>query len=134
MNVVSRTGPTDVVAEVLAAEERRLAAMRANDADALESLLADDLHYVFSSGALQGRQEVVAAMRSGAGPRYGEDLDITDVEVRAFTDSAVLLGILEMHVRGDDGDFRGRNRFTMLWVRAGSGWALSSWQSTALAA
>ncbi len=131
MNVVQQSGPTEIVDAVLAREGERLAAMRANDADALEPLLADDLHYVFSSGAVQGKTEFIDVMRGGAGPQYGEDLDISDVEILAFPDNAVLLGILEMHIKGDPG-FRGRNRFTMHWVRTDADWKLRSWQSTGL--
>jgi len=105
--------------------------MRANDADALEVLLADQLRYVYSTGKVEGKAQVVDALRSGGG-RYGPDLDIRDVEIRAFDDNAVLLGIFEIHVKGADSDFRGRNRFTMHWTREGSEWKLSSWQSTAI--
>lgn len=129
MNVVQQSGPSEVIAQVLARETQRLAAMRANNVDALEDLLADDLTYVFSSGKADGKTQVLEAMRAGS-PTYGPELDITDVDIRAFADSVVLLGIFEIHVKGGESDYRGRNRFTMLWTRRDGSWRLSSWQST----
>ncbi len=133
MNVLRQSGPEAVVEEVLAAEQGRLDAMRRHDVDAVEGFLSGDLDYVFSSGKMEGKDDVVTAMRSGA-LRYGEDLDERDLIVRAFSDTAVLLGILEIHIKNDSGDFHGLNRFTSHWVHENGSWTMSSWQSTSLPA
>src|SRR3546814_20405417 len=45
------------IASVLAVEAARFDAMTNNDVDALQLLLADDLHYVHSNGLVEGRSE-----------------------------------------------------------------------------
>src|SRR3546814_2652169 len=43
------------IASVLAVEDARFDAMTNNDVDALQLLLADDLHYVHSNGVVEGK-------------------------------------------------------------------------------
>jgi Domain of unknown function (DUF4440) len=51
--------------QAVASEEARFAAMAANDLDALESLLEDDLHYVHANGMVEDKAEFLRKIRSG---------------------------------------------------------------------
>lgn len=54
-----------MVSRVVASEEARFAAMSANDLNALESLLEDDLHYVHANGMVENKAEFLRKIRSG---------------------------------------------------------------------
>ncbi len=123
------SGDNAVATAVLAAEEQRLAAMRANDAKALAPFLADDLVYVFSSAIAEDKPGYLMAIDHGT-MKYEADLHIRDVEVRAFSDCAVVMGVLDSHIALYGGRHHSVNRFTMLWVRNGAQWQMSTWQST----
>src|SRR3546814_4859729 len=53
------------IASVLAVEDARFDAMTNNDVDALQLLLADDLHYVHSNGVVEGKAEFLRKITSG---------------------------------------------------------------------
>ena len=124
-------GNQNVAEAVLKAEEQRLAAMRANDAKALAPILADDLVYVFSSAIIENKEGYLIAIDHGT-MKYEDDLHIRDVEVRAFEDNAVVMGVLESNILLYGGPHHSVNRFTMLWTPSGAGgsWQMSTWQST----
>lgn len=50
---------------VVTSEEARFAAMSANNLEALEDLLEDDLHYVHGNGMVEGKAEFLRKIRSG---------------------------------------------------------------------
>ncbi|WP_244857846.1 nuclear transport factor 2 family protein [Sphingopyxis granuli] len=53
------------IASALDMEDRRFAAMEANDTVALEQVLADDLHYTHANGMVEDKAEVVRRIASG---------------------------------------------------------------------
>ncbi|MFL1461605.1 nuclear transport factor 2 family protein [Roseococcus sp. DSY-14] len=57
---------SDPTTAALAAEDRRFAALAAHDVDAVAALLADDLHYVHSNGAVEDKAEFLRMLSSGA--------------------------------------------------------------------
>ena len=128
----TETGNSDVIEAVKRSEERRLNAMRANDAATLKELLADDLVYVFSTGFVENKTGYLAALERGT-TKYEDDLHIRDVEIRAFSENAVLTGVLETHILLDGERQHLVNRFTMLWVKNENNWQMSTWQSTPVA-
>ena len=125
------TGNETVAMAVLAAEEQRLTAMRENDARQLAPLLADNLVYVFSSAIVENKEGYLMAIDHGT-MKYDQDLHIRDVEVRAFNDSAIVMGVLESRISLYGGPHHSVNRFTMLWTPSGidGAWQMSTWQST----
>jgi hypothetical protein len=131
--LIRQTGPAEVVAQALEAEERRLAAMRDHDLDTLDELLSQDLRYTFSSGKVEGHADFMAGLRSGA-LRYGPDLGERDLEVVAYTDNAVILGILDLHIKTETNEFHAVNRFSAHWGLDDGQWRMLSWQSTTLPA
>lgn len=68
--------------------------------------------------------------------KYEQDLHIRDVEVRAFEDNAVVMGVLESHISLYGGPHHSVNRFTMVWAPSGldGAWRMNTWQSTPIAA
>ena len=121
----------DVAKAVEQANEQRLTAMRKGDAAALKELLADNLVYVFSTGFVENKAGQLKAIEQGT-VKYEDDLHIRDVEIRAFSENAVVIGVLESHLVLNGERQHLVNRFTMLWVKNDNKWQMSSWQSTAI--
>lgn len=122
---------SDVIEAVKQANEQRLAAMRTDDAAALKELLADDLIYVFSTGIVENKAGHLKAVEQGT-VKYEDDLHIRNVEIRAFSENAVVIGVLESHIVLNGARQKLVNRFTMLWVKNENKWQMSTWQSTAI--
>lgn len=53
------------VEEIYALEDQRFAAMSASDIDALQKLLADDLHYVHANGIVEDKPEFLRKIIDG---------------------------------------------------------------------
>lgn len=123
------SGNLEVAKAVLQAEEQRLVAMRTNDATALSELLADNLVYVFSSAIIEDKPGYLIAIKHKT-MRYEDDLHLRDVEVRAFSENAVITGILESHIWLYGARHHSVNQFTMVWVNNNERWQMCNWQST----
>lgn len=113
------------------ANEKRLSAMRSGDATALKELPADNPVYVFSTGIVENKDGQLKAIEQRT-IKYEDDLHIRDVEIRAFSKNAAVIGVLESHIVLNGERQHLVNRFTMLWVKNENKWQMSSWQSTAI--
>jgi ketosteroid isomerase-like protein len=111
------------------AEERRYAAMVANDVTALDAPLADDLVYTHSTAATETKQEFIG--RADAGVRY-TGVDQKEQTIRVFGDVGLVNGINTMHVDRKGTAVTFDIRFLAVYVRTASGWRMSAWQSTRL--
>lgn len=118
-------------AAVLAAEDARFAAMVAGDADGMRRAFAEDLAYVHSTGNVQGRDELAAAIAGGQ-LRYLALEPLERKVVFLGPDSAYVLG--RGHIRArtavQEADFQGR--YLAIYGRNGGNWRLRAWQSLRL--
>ena len=120
-----------VEARVLAAEDRRFAAMIHADTAALRTLLADDLAYTHTTGSKQDKAAFLGSLGSG-------ELRYTSIEPteRAVSllgrDGAVVVGRSNMKVQAG-GQLRVFSiRYLAVYRREASAWQLLAWQSTLL--
>ncbi|MEX0690770.1 MAG: nuclear transport factor 2 family protein [Gemmatimonadales bacterium] len=114
--------------QVLAAEDRRLAAMLARDTATLRPLLADELAYTHTSGRLESRAEFLRSLGSGA-LRY-EAIAPEERSVRLYGRVAVVVGRSAMRA-GPIGEARAfRIRYLAVYINEGGRWLLGAWQST----
>ena len=105
---------------VLAAAERRAAALAAGDADALRALLHPDFAWTSHTGAHFDRDGYIEA--NVAGPTRWHAQKLTDVTVVVTREAAVLRGIVEDEVTIADERRAFRMPVTQTWVRTGVGW------------
>lgn len=106
----------------------RFRAMVQNDLEHLAALLAEDLVYVHTDGAVESKAEFLQRLRSGA-LRY-RSIEPTDVRVRTFGKTAVVTGRSQMAVTIAGADRELAIRYTAVYVVRGDRWLLVSWQST----
>ena len=109
-------------------EARRFAAMVRADGAELGRLLADDLTYGHSSGQLDTKASLLAALASGK-LRY-ESLVPGDETVRIYADTAVGTGEVAVRAQAGDQKLDATLRFTDVWVQQDGRWRLVAWQST----
>lgn len=114
--------------------ERRLSdAMRASAVEELDALLADDLVFTDHLGGLWGKDDDLAAHRSGA--IHIDSLSASQERIHILGGAAVVNVLLEIA-----GTFGGRAasgtfRFTRVWAPAAGGrWQVVAAQSTMVAA
>jgi uncharacterized protein (TIGR02246 family) len=112
------------------ADRARFEAMIKADTAALTELLSPDLTYVHSSGVLESRDEYVEAIRSGK-YKY-KKVDLEDVKVRAYGDTALVSGKATIDVNSAGNDVHSVLRFLDVWVKQDGKWRMAAWQSTKL--
>ncbi|MCC6317370.1 MAG: nuclear transport factor 2 family protein [Gemmatimonadaceae bacterium] len=99
------------------------------DRTALDTLLADDLSYGRSSGALHTKAQVLALV--GASGPFALDYSTPDSLVaRAYDDAGVVTGRLTVKLTAQPAPYT--LRFTETWVRRGGRWQLVAFQATRL--
>jgi ketosteroid isomerase-like protein len=112
----------DVTGEVLAAEERRCAAIAAQDWAALAAIVGDDFTYTHSTGTTQDKAAWIAGI---AKRRRAVEHD--DLVVRAYGDVALLSGASVYRYAEP---FRGDSHYgsalivLQVWVRRPGGWQI----------
>jgi len=118
--------------DVLALEEKRCAAMAANDVAALEKLFHDDLIYTHSSAVVDTRASYLATLKSGH-TRY-HSIKGSKEKVRVSGDTALVTGraIIDVTVKGEKKHLD--TRFLDVWIKTPQGWKFIAWQSTKLPA
>ena len=112
----------DVTPEVLAAEERRCAAIAAEDWDALSEIVADDFRYTHSTGKTEDKTSWIAGIAARRRAVEHENL-----AVRSLGDVALLSG---SSVYRYAEPFRGNSHYgavldvLQVWVRRPGGWQI----------
>jgi len=118
--------------DVLALEEKRCAAMTANDVATLEKLFHDDLIYTHSSAVVDTRASYLETLRNGH-TRY-HSVQRSEEKVRVCGDTALVTGraLIDVTVKGEKKHLD--TRFLDVWTKTPQGWKFIAWQSTKLPA
>ena len=101
-------------------EQEFTQAVAANDAAAIERLVADDWVIVDADGTVIDRSRFISAIESGA--LTHESMESTDVEVRVHGDTAVVTGITTSKGQYLGEGFITRERATDVLVRLNGRW------------
>ncbi|MBW8302031.1 MAG: nuclear transport factor 2 family protein [Hydrogenophaga sp.] len=119
-------------AEVLAAEDRRRAALVASDMEALADLMEDDLIHVHTTGIVQTKAQLLH--------HAGEFLQFYAVERGPLTvrevgpDAVIVTGSMTNTVgkRGTEEKIEVHSFVTQVWVKRAGQWRTKSFQATRL--
>lgn len=104
--------------------------MTAQNVDALDTLLDDELDYVHSGGDLQSRKQFIDMIRNKT--IVYESIAPSEVRVRVYDGLALAMGRSAMRVRTATGVSSFEIRFTEVYVRREGHWLLTAWESTSL--
>jgi hypothetical protein len=121
----------DDAGAVLAAEDGRFAAMVKADADAMRRAFAADLAYAHTTGEVDGRDELIAAI-VGGGKRYLA-IEPTERQVAVTSpESAYVRGIAAFRVMAGAQPLDFRARYLAVYGLEDGAWRLRAWQSMRL--
>jgi len=114
--------------EIIDMERQAKEASLHRDADFSQRTLADDYVAITPLGTVTTKQDTLSARKSGQ-LRY-ESIDITDMVVRLYGDTAVVTARADVRGRQLGEDFSGPYRYTRVWVRRNGRWQTVSYQAT----
>lgn len=114
---------------VQVAEQSRYAAMIKNNLTTLNAMLADDLVFIHSSGAVEDKASFLASLQSGA-LRYRR-IETSEEQLRRFGDTAIVTGRADLAIEVNGRPRSLHLRSTAVLVRGENGrFRLVSYQST----
>lgn len=114
---------------VRALERRRIEMMRANDADALEPLLDENLIYVNSLGGMYDKPSFLRKIRTNC-LTYDDDFDVRETEVRLLDNLIIFAGVMLGHSRLEGEQQVLRFPCLAVWRKDDAGWRMLAWQSS----
>ena len=115
---------------LLASDSARFTAMVRDDLPSLDTLLAPELTYIHSDGALESKAQFLATLKTGQ-LRY-QAIEPTDLKARLYGDVGVVTGRSRMRVRAGSELLSFSIRFTAIYRRTAKSWVLVAWQATRL--
>jgi ketosteroid isomerase-like protein len=118
----------EIIRQIVDMERQCKEASLRRDSDFSLRTLADDYVAITPLGQVATKQETISARRSGQ-LRY-EAMNITDMVVRVYGDTAVVTARADVkgHQLGED--FSGPYRYTRVWIRRNGQWQTVSYQAT----
>ncbi len=116
------------VREIVDMERQAREASIRRDAEFSQRTLAEDYVAITPLGQVTTKQDTLSARKSGQ-LRY-ETIDVSDMVVRVYGDTAVVTARADVkgHQLGED--FSGPYRYTRVWVRRTGHWQAVSYQAT----
>ncbi|SFH86479.1 DUF4440 domain-containing protein [Planctomicrobium piriforme] len=116
------------LAALIAADDARVAAMKAADKPQLEKLLSDDLHYAHSNALVDTKSSLIAALVSGKTKYVGFDYENRDFKLAA-TNIALMTGRTRIKVETANGPVQTALSFLAVWRLENGSWKFLAWQS-----
>lgn len=116
---------------LLDADAERVAALLAADTGRLGRLFAEQLSYVHTTGALDGKAALLGKIK--AGELVFQSIQPHDVVAHVYGSAGVVTGTAELHVLNAHQPRVLSLRFTATYVQHDGHWQLAAYQSTQLA-
>ncbi len=122
------TAEQETIREIVDMERQAKEASLHRDPEFPLRTLAEDYVAITPLGTVTTKQDAISARRSGQ-LRY-ESMNISDMVVRLYGDTAVVTARADVkgHQLGED--FSGPYRYTRVWVRRNGRWQAVSYQAT----
>ena len=122
------SGDQETIREIIEMERQAKEASLHRDVAFSQRSLADDYVAITPLGQVTTKQDTVSARKSGQ-LKY-EAINVTDMVVRIYGDTAVVTARADVkgHQMGED--FSGPYRYTRVWVRRTGHWQAVSYQAT----
>jgi len=118
--VPARSAETTPVAEFTAIEQKMAEALIKGDGPGFAQFVPEDWKIVLTDGKMLTIAEVTAALT--AGKLKFRSVKLSDLEVRSYGDTAIVIGINRTMGSWDGEDFDGKDRFTDVFVKKDGAW------------
>jgi hypothetical protein len=122
------SGDQEIIRQIVEMERQSKEASLRRDSDFSLRILAADYVAITPLGQVTTKEETISARRSGQ-LRY-EAMNITDMVVRVYGDTAVVTARADVRGHQLGEDFSGPYRYTRVWVRRNGQWQTVSYQAT----
>ncbi len=113
--------------DVKAAEMNWLKGITTNNFPLLEKVLAEDLHYLHSTGVVDTKVSYIKSMSSGK-QKYASG-KINDLKIRVYGSAALINGDANFEFVTDGKPGKARLKYTHVFAKTAKGWQLVSHQS-----
>jgi uncharacterized protein (TIGR02246 family) len=114
--------------QIKALEEERNRAILSGNAAAMDRMTADDYTFITLRGELRTKSEILKGFQSGSF-KY-ESREISDLNVRVYGDTAVVVGRSIQKGAENGKDYSGDYRFTRVYVKQRGRWVTVALQTT----
>jgi ketosteroid isomerase-like protein len=114
--------------EIRAAESAWTAAIKAKDARALETLLADTLIYAHSTGIVDSKKDYITKVTSGRQLYQGADHE--SMTVKTYGDTVIVHARMHMWGTNQAGKFDDVVMAMHTWIKRAGKWQLVAHQTT----
>jgi ketosteroid isomerase-like protein len=127
-NSIGAGADDETIREIVDMERQAKEASLRRDAEFPQRTLAEDYVAISPLGQITTKKDALSARRSGQ-LRY-DTIDVSDMVVRIYGDTAVVTARADVkgHQLGED--FSGPYRYTRVWVRRTGHWQAVSYQAT----
>jgi len=99
-----------------------------NNISAVERLLADDYLGISANGTLETKADELTRRRSGS--LHITQLDLSDIKVRIYGDTAVVTSKADLVGKNGDRDISGRFRYTRVYSNRDGQWRIVSFEAS----
>lgn len=122
---MNQTKDIDDRNSVLEAERKRIDAYINCDKQILDRIMSDDFYYVNSRGKIVTKNQLISALQNRV--VTFESIELDDVNVRIFDNTAIITGKLHEVGKSGDESFNEEFRFTRIYLRQNG----NEWRSVA---
>src|ERR1700761_8034946 len=99
-----------------------------NNVGTVDRLLADDYLGISANGTLDTKADELARRRSGT--LHITELELSDIKVRIYGDTAVVTSKAELVGKSGDRDISGRYRYTRVYSNRDGQWRIVSFEAS----
>ena len=114
--------------EIEALEMQWRQAQLDNNVSVIDHLLAEDYVGISANGTIETKQQVLAMRK--AGTMHFTQLDLTDVKIRIFGDTAVVTSRADLQGTNGERDISGKYRYTRVYNRRLGQWKIVSFEAS----
>lgn len=118
----------EVHKEIEALEMQWRQAQLSNDVAVMDRLLADDYVGISASGIIENKTEALALRR--AGTLHITNLDLNDLKVRIYGDTAVVTSRADLAGTSGSSDIGGTYRYTRVYNKRYGQWKIVSFEAS----
>ena len=112
----------ETAAELKALDAKLTDAFKSHDFEMIGKHIADDYILIDPRGGVHKKEQYLEHLSKGKGNPKFEDLKETDVNVRVFGDTAVVMGLLHVKGKVQDKEISPEYRWTRVYNKKGDEW------------